>query len=276
MRRGTQPLLALAATALAAVTAPACSPGAGAEAQDSGIDAGTTDTDVDADADADTDTDADTDECLEDGSTECGDGGDTDTWSPDSGEFCDSPEFQAFLAAAGYAFDDSAAPWQGNALDPEVVITGFSFFYCPHCATAGEMIRDLLDDSDYGDRCAYRFRNYVYDMTPPSFGCTAHRAAWAAHQQGLFWEVHDGIFDSGEVVLAEGDLFDLAAAAGCDMELFAADYDAPATLEQLAFDKAQGQDAGVDGTPTIFVDGKKVYPWDALPQVLDCLLGYAD
>jgi hypothetical protein len=273
------------AIALVAVLA-GCSPEQKDYWADGGIDAGDTDVDTDADSDtdgdtdtdtdSDTDTDTDTEECEEDGSTECGDGGDTDTWTPDAAAFCESPEFLEFAAATGYPFDNSQAPYQGNIVDPQVVITGFSFFYCPHCGTAGEMVSDLLDDPAYGDYCAYYFRNYVYDLFPPSSGCTAHRAGWAAHQQGLFWGFHDGIFATEEVVLTEEELFDLAEDAGCEMTQFAADYDAPETLELLTSDKEQGQDAGVSGTPSIFVDGKKIGPFDALPFVLDCLLGYTD
>jgi hypothetical protein len=252
----------------------ACSPGTTDYWSDAGMDSGDTDTDTDTDTDSDSDTD--TTECEEDGSTECGDGGDTDTWDPDSGDFCDSPEFQTFLETDGYVFDNDNAPALGNVIDPDVEITTFSFFYCPHCSTAAEMVIDLLADPDYGDRSGYFFRNYVYDMNPPSIGCTAHRAAWAAHQQGLFWPMHDGIFGSGEASLTEEELASIAASVGCDMEQFDLDYVAAATLEALQADKDQGQDAGVSGTPSIFVDGVKIAPWDALPLVLDCLLGYAD
>lgn len=266
----------IAAAALVLAAAICCSPAQKDYWADAGIDGGDADSDTDSDTDTDADTDSDTDtgECDEDGGDVCGDGGDTDTWDPDAASFCDSPEFLEFADAAGYPFDNSQAPHQGNTADPQVVITNFSFFYCPHCGTAGEMIADLLDDPAYGDHCAYYFRNYVYDLFPPSSGCTAHRTAWAAHQQGLFWEVHDALFATEEVVLTEEELFDLAADAGCEMDQFAADYEAPETLALLTFDKEQGQDAGVSGTPSLFVDGKRISPWDSLPIVLDCLLGY--
>jgi len=269
--------------------AAACSPQQKDYWADSGIDGGDADTDADTDTDIDTDTDVDTGtdtdtdsdtdtgECEEDGGSECGDGGDTDTWDPDAAGFCESPEFLEFADAAGYELDNSLAPQLGNTVDPLVEITGFSFFYCPHCGTAGELVRELLDDPAYGDHCAYYFRHYVYDLFPPSSGCTAHRAGWAAHQQGLFWEFHDRIFATEEAVLTEEELFDLAADAGCEMTGFAAEYDdLEANIPQLTFDKEQGQDAGVSGTPSIFVDGKRISPWDSLPIVLDCLLGYTD
>ena len=285
MGPGRQRMASILACGALLALAAACSPGQQDYWADAGMDGGDTDTDVDTDADSDTDTDSDSDtdtdtdtgECEEDGGSECGDGGDTDTWDPDASSFCESPEFLEFADAPGYEFDNSLAPHQGNTLDPLVEITGFSFFYCPHCGTAGEMISELLADPAYGDHCAYYFRHYVYDLFPPTSGCTAHRAGWAAHQQDRFWEFHDGIFATDEAVLTEEELFDLAADAGCEMTQFAGDYDAlEVNIEQLTFDKDQGQDAGVSGTPSFFVDGKRITPWDSLPIVLDCLLGYTD
>ncbi len=55
----------------------------------------------------------------------------------------------------------------------------------------------------------------------------------------------------------------------------AADYAADASLALVLADRQAGQLAGVTGTPSIYVDGRKVVPWVALKEVLDCLLGYA-
>ncbi len=43
---------------------------------------------------------------------------------------------------------------------------------------------------------------------------------------------------------------------GCDMPKFTADMDSTATKAQITKDLAQGEEAGVEGTPTVFVNGK--------------------
>jgi protein-disulfide isomerase len=58
------------------------------------------------------------------------------------------------------------------------------------------------------------------------------------------------------------------------MDQFDIDYASAASLDRVLADKAAGIAAGVTGTPSIFVDGRKVSPWSMLPDVLDCLLGY--
>ena len=60
------------------------------------------------------------------------------------------------------------------------------------------------------------------------------------------------------------------------MAQFDEDFADPATHETVLADKLEAQDAGVSGTPSVFVDGRKVSPWVNLQQVLDCLLGYAE
>jgi protein-disulfide isomerase len=62
------------------------------------------------------------------------------------------------------------------------------------------------------------------------------------------------------------------------MDQFDVDYASEASLDRVLADRAAGIAAGVTGTPSIFVDGRKLstpLSWTMLPDVLDCLLGYA-
>lgn len=92
------------------------------------------DTDSDADTDSDSDTDTDTEECSDgDAGDICGDGGDTDLPDWDGGvdagdDFCGDPQYAIYLSDAGFPFDNTGRPYKGNAVSPEVRITGFTKF----------------------------------------------------------------------------------------------------------------------------------------------------
>jgi hypothetical protein len=257
-------------------------PWAALEGIDAGLDADAdadTDADTDSDSDSDTDGDTDTEECTEeDGSIICGDGGDTDTYEWDGsvdggGEFCGDPDYEIFLSDIGYDFDNVGAPYRGTETAAEVELTGFSYFLCVHCTNAAEYIDELFSDPAYSERAVYYFRHYSFSLDSSSIACKNHLAARAAQLQDKFWEVHDALFDNYPVV-DEADLLALVEDAGCDMEQFYEDYDAGSTYDYVADEKAEGQDAGISGTPSIFVNGIKVPYWPALQDVLDCLLGY--
>jgi len=256
---------------------------ASVDGMDAGLDADAdtdSDTDSDSDSDSDTDTGSDTEECTEeDGSIECGDGGDTDTYEWDGGVdagdggFCGDPDYEIFLSDLGHEFDNSQAPYRGTASAAEVEITGFSYFLCVHCANAAALLEELFSDPAYADRVVYYFRHFSFSLDDSSIACKNHMAARAAQLQDKFWEVHDALYDNFPIT-DEAELLALVEDAGCDMDQFYEDFDAGSTYDFVVDEKAAGQDAGITGTPSIFVNGIKVPYWPALQDVLDCLLGY--
>ncbi|MDJ0762179.1 MAG: thioredoxin domain-containing protein [Myxococcota bacterium] len=204
----------------------------------------------------------------------------TDTEPVDTEEeadFCNSDAYAAFLAAVPHVFNNADAPYLGNSVDPMVVITGFSYFRCPHCHNAAVLLDELMADPEYAAHVAYYFRHYSLSMTPGSIGYSSHLAAYAAHMQGKFWYLHDWMFSQYDEALGQytykiEDVFRVAADGGLDMGVFDADYNSDAGVAQLVFDKAEGKDAGMTGTPSLFVNGVKIKPWRNTPKVVDCLL----
>ncbi len=81
-------------------------------------------------------------------------------------------------------------------------------------------------------------------------------AALAAGNQGKFWEFHDELFATPKL---NKDSFDaIAKKLGLDLEKFNTDLKSPAVQQQLAKDLHDAKEAGVTGTPTIFVNGVKL------------------
>ena len=93
--------------------------------------------------------------------------------------------------------------------------------------------------------------------------CRLARGGLCAHEQGRFWPYHDKVFASPPPDPLKVDLAKLAGEAGLDAAAFGACLDSPRIAERLAAEIAEGKGSGVDATPTLFVNGKR------LPRIND-------
>ncbi len=138
--------------------------------------------------------------------------------------------------------------------DAPVTIVEFSDFECPYCARAVPAIDGIK--AQYGDKVRFAFRHF-----PLSFHAQARPAAKYAHcatAQDKFWKVHDGIFES-QRDLSEGSLRAIAQKAGLNMSKLDACLADAATEQAIDADMEAGRLAGVEGTPSFYVNGR---PYD--------------
>jgi len=89
------------------------------------------------------------------------------------------------------------------------------------------------------------------------FAVPAALAALAAGEQGKYREFHDELFAISPK-LSPKDINGIATKLGLDIAKFTKDMESPSIKQQLAKDIKDAGDAGVTGTPTIFVNGLKV------------------
>lgn len=82
------------------------------------------------------------------------------------------------------------------------------------------------------------------------------RAALAAHQQGKFWQFHDELFKSEK--LSNELINNIAVDLGLDMAQFNKDMNSPEISKMIEKDLMDAQKVGVTGTPTIFINGKRL------------------
>jgi NhaA family Na+:H+ antiporter len=100
---------------------------------------------------------------------------------------------------------------------------------------------------------AYVFRHFPDEHAHP--GATfASRAGEAAGLQGRFWEMHDALY-AREPPLGRNEVLEIVRTLDLDEEKFAADLERDDTAVPIEEDLADGQRAGVVGTPTVFIDG---------------------
>lgn len=118
----------------------------------------------------------------------------------------------------------------------------------------GPPLKQLTEDPTIGSRIKVVFKHF-----PLSFHQQARPAALAsvaAQNQGKFWEYGDKVFANIREINPE-NLRKWAEEMGLDMAKYDADIAAPATAAMVDQDIAEGRRAGLRGTPTIYINGRK-------------------
>ncbi|KKS98164.1 MAG: DSBA oxidoreductase [Candidatus Gottesmanbacteria bacterium GW2011_GWA2_43_14] len=133
----------------------------------------------------------------------------------------------------------------------------FSDFQCPACGAFYPQVKTLVEDNK--DKLAFSYRNFPLDQHP--MAVPAALAAEAAGEQGKFWEMHDYIFEnqaslSEEMLLSAGEKLDL------DKEKYEDAFKNKKFQDKVSKDLSEGQKFGVNATPTFFLNGKKLNPFN--------------
>lgn len=90
-----------------------------------------------------------------------------------------------------------------------------------------------------------------------SFARNAASAALAANKQGKYWEFSQKLFENS-ASLNEAKVQDIAKQLGLDLTIFNHDLNDPLIQRLIANDMNEAEKAAVQGTPTVFVNGKVV------------------
>lgn len=163
----------------------------------------------------------------------------------------------------------SHSPVKGPA-DASVTITVFSDFQCASCARAAEALDQA--QADYPEDVKIVFKHYP--LRGHRYAVKAAIAAMAAQKQDMFWLYHDILFDEG-LNLTEKRLTEIAEALNLNMEKFERDYHAPEMVDRIRKDIAEAVALGVDGTPTLFVNGSLLRDWtpDGIEKAIQDAMG---
>ena len=148
--------------------------------------------------------------------------------------------------------DTKDNPVYGKKEAPVTVVV-FADFECPHCRLEAPKLRAAIDRSRGSAKL-------VFMHFPLSFHPMAKRAAIAceiAHQEGKFWEMHDLVFQN-QMELSEDKLFEFASQLGLDEQAFETAYRADEGKDAVEADVDEGKRLGIEGTPTVYVNGRKV------------------
>ena len=128
-------------------------------------------------------------------------------------------------------------------------------FECPYTAAAMLDIGQLLNS---GASFEVVFRHFPLRSIHPHAQAAAE-AAEAADRQGRFWEMHNLLFGNqlfgNQHHLEDADLRGYPERLGLDAARFEADLIDPAIATRVERDIESGTRSGVDGTPSLFIDG---------------------
>lgn len=165
------------------------------------------------------------------------------------------------LSATKYKITGEETRTLGNP-DASVVIADFSDFQCPYCRVAAEVLKQVVEESRGKVRVVYKY--YPLDPSCNSSAkwgkhkdaCKASRASYCAGLQGQFWPYHDLLFTS-QRKLPEARLYKFAKRVGLNTAEFDQCMNASFSEKEIKDDIEEGSKLGIDGTPTLFINGMK-------------------
>ena len=144
-------------------------------------------------------------------------------------------------------------PAQGK-LNAPVTIVMFSDFQCPACGAAHPVLKKIV--AEYGDKIRLVVRDFPLTSIHEN-AFSAALAANAAFKQGKFFEYADILYKN-QTALDALSLKKYAADLGLNMQRFEIDLSDAKTAAEVRKDMADGANYGINGTPTIYVNGIKV------------------
>ncbi len=150
--------------------------------------------------------------------------------------------------------------------DAPITIIEFSDYRCPFCAKVRPTIKQILET--YGNKIRFVFRDF------PILGPESQKAAEAArcaNEQGKFWEYQALLF-ANQQALDVPNLKQFAADLGLNTSDFNDCLNSRKMAQKIEKDIRDGQNYGVRGTPTFFVNGILVsgaQPFQVFQEIIE-------
>jgi protein-disulfide isomerase len=161
----------------------------------------------------------------------------------------------------GYTLGQDSAPVQ---------ITEYLDFECPVCATfATIQLPTIKEQLINTGKVRWRFRDYPLPIH--KYSRFAAHAAQCAGAQGKYFEMQDQLFTHHQWAQTGKDpsaLFrGFAQASGVDLTAYDACMQAGRYAQRIEFSRQEGDQLAVDGTPTFYANGRKLFTnWHRLPN----------
>jgi len=135
--------------------------------------------------------------------------------------------------------------------DAPLALVEYGDYECPQCGAAYPVVKAVQEQ--LGNRLCFAFRNFPL-MNAHPHAARAAEAAEAAGAQGSFWPMHDMLFEN-QGALEDRHFAKYARKLGLDADLLIADLMNATHTLRVREDIRSGARAGVNGTPTFFING---------------------
>lgn len=143
-------------------------------------------------------------------------------------------------------------PHLGNT-QAGLVIVEFADFACPICQREFYNIREFASQHQNDILYIYRFFPIEGELSS-----NLYKMALCAQEQNKFWQLHDRFFMSQAQLTTLENAISLAKQVGLNMNLLNSCMTADRYQALVAEDLKDAGTLGVQGTPTFFINGKKL------------------
>ncbi len=149
--------------------------------------------------------------------------------------------------------------WVTGNKESSIVLTEYADFQCPACGYYHQIAKKLY--KEFGTKVKFVYRNFPLRQIHKNAQLAA-QAAGAGGKQGKFWEMSDTLFENqqtwSEQDNAEETFITYAKKLGLDIPQFKIDINSKEVKDKISSDYKNGIKAGVNYTPTFFLNNKKI------------------
>ena len=177
-------------------------------------------------------------------------------------------EFNARNSRSNPQSSPGSTPVQARDLpNVSVTVEEYGDYQCPPCGVLYPEFKKI--EAEYGNRIDFIFHNFPLTKNHKN-ALAAAQAAEAARLQDHFWQMHDLIYDNQNVWKDQQDprptFTKYARSLGLDLKRFARDLDGPEVQQRIAEDKQRADSLGIQGTPTVLVEGRQLKAEVTIPE----------
>lgn len=194
---------------------------------------------------------------------------------------------RSFIQKSAFMINDSLSEWERAPLEtfgtpmlvegsksPKVTIVEFADFECIHCKDAVYNLHSFVNSKP---DVQLQFYSFPLDGTcNPALGpggngkrCVLAKATYCAEKQGKGWQAHGWIFD--RFGTDENSAFEsMSKDLGLDYNALNTCIQSEEASEFIATQAKLGQKVKVEGTPTIFINGKRL-PGGNIVAILEAI-----
>lgn len=155
-----------------------------------------------------------------------------------------------------------------GSANAKVTVIEYSDYQCLYCGAAEPVTEQVIQF--YGNRIKFVYKHFPLSNIH-QFSEKAAEGAECAGTQGKFWEMHDRLF-ANQKALGISDLKNYAQQLSLNATAFNSCLDSGAAAAAVKADFNDGLAAGVNGTPSFFINGRKIegaQPFDEFKSVIN-------